>query len=112
VLARQAAPDPSDFARLTPTDADIEVTSQMATKEALDALAQFEQLRYTAEDVLLQVAPGIVSDFLTFIWFIASEIERIGQILALSTLRRLWSTRLHGYNSAVKIDRDGCLQQG
>jgi hypothetical protein len=79
VLARRAAPDPADFERLNPPDSDIQVTSMLATEKALEALAAFEDLQRSAEDAVFRTSTGEVSDFLTFIWFVAAELERLGE---------------------------------
>jgi hypothetical protein len=86
VLARRAAPDPADFDRLSPDDSDIQVTSMLATEKALEALAAFEDLQRSAEDAVFRTSTGEVSDFLTFIWFVAAELERLGE---LPTLERI-----------------------
>jgi hypothetical protein len=86
VLARRAAPDPADFERLNPADSDIQVTSMLATEKALEALAAFEDLQRFAEDAVFRTSTGEVSDFLTFIWFVAAELERLGE---LPTLERI-----------------------
>jgi hypothetical protein len=89
VLARPAAPDPDDFERLTPDDSDIQVTSMLATKEALEALAAFEELQRTAEDVVFQTATGEVSDFLRFIWFLAAHLEQLGELPTRERIREV-----------------------
>jgi superfamily II DNA/RNA helicase len=79
VLARPAAPDPADFKRLDPDDSDIRISSMLATEKALNALAAFEELQRTSEDAVFQTAKGEVSDFLTFVWFVAAELEKMGK---------------------------------
>jgi hypothetical protein len=80
VLARPAAPDPDDFERLSPKDADIHVTSALATQQALEELAVFEQMQRSAEDAVFQTASSLVSDFVKFVWFVAAELERLQQL--------------------------------
>jgi len=80
VLARPAAPAPADFKRLDPDDSDIRVSSMLATEKALNALAAFEELQRASEDAVFQTAKGEVSDFLTFVWFVAAELEKIGEL--------------------------------
>jgi hypothetical protein len=80
VLARPAAPDPADFKRLTPSDTDLQVISMLATAKALQTLAAFEELQRNSEDAVFQAATGIVSDFLSFVWFVAAELERLGKL--------------------------------
>jgi len=80
VLARAAQFDPADFNRLDPDDSDIRVSSMLTTEAALDALAAFEELQRAAEDAVFQTATGEVSDFLAFVWFVASELEKMGKL--------------------------------
>lgn len=94
VLARNAEPSATDFKRLNPDDSDIEVTSLLATKEALEALAAFEELQRVAEDAIFQIAAGIVSDFLAFIWFVAAESEKLGEIPAQERVRGIFEHTL------------------
>jgi hypothetical protein len=89
VLARPAAPDPADFERLNPDDSDIQVISMLATEEALEALAAFEELQRTAEDAVFHTSTGEVSDFLTFIWFVAAELEQLGKLLTQEHIREV-----------------------
>lgn len=89
VLARPAAPDAADFERLNPDDSDIQVISMLATEEALEALAAFEELQRTAEDAVFHTSTGKVSDFLTFVWFVAAELERLGKLLAQEHVREV-----------------------
>jgi hypothetical protein len=80
VLARNASPSAADFDRLNPDDLDIQVVSMLASEEALEALAAFEDFRRSAEDAILQTTTGPVCDFVTFVWFVAAELERLGQL--------------------------------
>jgi hypothetical protein len=80
VLARPAEPNSADFKRLDPDDSDIQVVSVLATEKALDALAAFENLQRSSTDAVFQTAEGEVSAFLTFVWFVASELEKIGEL--------------------------------
>lgn len=75
VLARQAQPEVEDFNRLRPSDTDLYVTSQLATKQALDELAAFEIAQRTMEDAIFQITSAVVSDFVSFVWFVAAQLE-------------------------------------
>jgi hypothetical protein len=80
ILARQAAPSSDDFKRLDPDDSNIQVFSMLATTKALDALAAFEAFQRTSEDAVFQTSEGEVSQFLAFVWFVAAELENIGEL--------------------------------
>jgi hypothetical protein len=75
VLARQAQPKVEDFNRLRPDDTALHVTSRLATKQALDELAAFEETQRAIEDAIIQISKGAVSDFISFIWFISAQLE-------------------------------------
>lgn len=79
VLARQEDFRQDDFDRLSPSSDDLQVDSLLATKEALDLLAAFEELQREAEDAVIRTYIGAVSDFIKFIWFIAAQLEKLGR---------------------------------
>lgn len=79
VLARQERLQQSDFERLKPTDSDIEVNSMLATEEALNALSEFETLQRSAEDAIFEGVTSQVTQFISFVWFIAAQLEALGK---------------------------------
>lgn len=80
VLARNTRFNRDDFNRLDPDNLDIRASSMLTSEAALHALATFEELQRTAEDAVFQTTKGEVSDFLSFIWFIAAQLEKIGTL--------------------------------
>lgn len=77
VLARHAAPDPEDFSRLSPQDADLHVTSVLASTEAMEELANFEvQLRSNA-DAVFRAAGTRVADFMSYVWLVLAVAEEL-----------------------------------
>ena len=80
VLARNNEPTLDDFGRLNPDDDDIRITSMLATTEALNALAEFEEFCREATDAVFQTATGVIADFLKFTWFVAAEVEKLNEI--------------------------------
>jgi len=89
VLARQAQVSESDFVRLKPTDADIEINSMLSTEEALNALAEFEHLQRNAEDAILEGSAPQIDQFLSFIWFIAAQLEALGKAVSSDELKEV-----------------------
>lgn len=81
VLARFAEVTEEDFDRLDPDQEDLRVDSWLADSETLDNLAQFEQLALEAEDAIMRAdavtEKNTVSSFLSYVWFIAVELERL-----------------------------------
>ena len=89
VLARRHRLKPADFRQLDPHDADTQVSSMLTSERALNALAAFEELQRTAEDAVIETATGEVSEFLTFVWFIAAELERLGKLPSQEQVREV-----------------------
>jgi replicative superfamily II helicase len=89
VLARQAAPSQQDFERLSPSSDDLQVISLLATREALDSLAGFEELQREAEDAIFRTHKGAASDFIKFVWFIAAQLEDLGEATSLEHIREV-----------------------
>jgi len=89
VLARQAEVQAADFERLRPTDSDIEIRSMLATKEALNALAEFEALQRSAQDTILESTTTQMDQFLSFIWFIAAQLEALGKSVSIDEIKEV-----------------------
>jgi hypothetical protein len=77
ILVRQAAAAPSDFDRLDPNLADLEVRSALVQEEALTSLAEFEELHRTTHDAVFRVADDRVSDFISFVWLVLTASEEL-----------------------------------
>jgi replicative superfamily II helicase len=81
VLARFTRNPEEDFDRLDPDREELRADSWLAKPEALENLAQFEEMAREAEDVVMQAGADTetdaVSSFLSFVWFIAAELERL-----------------------------------
>ena len=87
VLARQEELHPSLFDRLKPTDIDSQVTSMLVTEEALNAVAEFESLRLAAEDAVFERANPRVDQFLSFVWFVAAQLEALGKAVSIDEVK-------------------------
>lgn len=77
LLARHAEFTAADFDRLDPEEEDYTVVSWLASEEALRDLAEFEMLQREATDIVLSTAGGSVASFISFIWFVAAQLERL-----------------------------------
>ena len=108
VLARNDRPRAADFDRLSPDDADIQVVSMLATEEALESLARFEEFQRSAQDAVFETTAGAVCDFVTFVWFAAAELERLGELPTVESVGRLLSHTL-AWIQLRPDDRDGWL---
>ncbi len=94
VLARPERPKSSDFDRFKPTDSDIKVESMLATEEALNTLAEFESLRLTTEDEVFEKATPLIDQFLSFVWFVASQLEALEKAVSVDEVKEVLSKTL------------------
>ncbi|MFC1930684.1 DEAD/DEAH box helicase [Chloroflexota bacterium] len=79
VLALQGTPDSSAFDRLNPDLSEIHVNSTLTMPEALNALAAYEEMQRAEEDAVLTTASSVIADFLSFVWFVAAQLEKGGR---------------------------------
>lgn len=77
VLAVTERVSESHFDLLTPDDDDLHVRSLLADSAALDYLAGFEATIGEAQDRVIESARGSVGLFMSFVWFVALELERL-----------------------------------
>jgi superfamily II DNA/RNA helicase len=94
VLARQAPPSINDFNRLNPEESDLQVNSMLVTEKALVALATFEELCSISEDAVLEANGDAIADFLKYIWFITSELEKLNQLVNIESIEEILSHTL------------------
>ena len=80
VLCRQAPEEPSDFELLRPGDAELEVRSRIATDEALEELATFEEVMQTQVDAIFEEAGEDVRSFIAYVWFVLASEEEHGHV--------------------------------
>lgn len=89
VLAMNDTPRPSDFAKINPSDTDLQITSSLASRDGLIALAAYEAQLATAEDAVVEAASAEVSEFITFVWFVAAELEKLAATLSIEGIREV-----------------------
>ncbi len=77
VLALRSKFSEKDFEKLNPKPEDLKILSMLATEHALNELATLEEGQRKLEDLVFEINEGTNSDFLSFIWFIAAELEKI-----------------------------------
>lgn len=77
VLARAASFSDTDFDRLDPDPEQLVAQSALASEEALAELAALDDALRQSEDAVFDVAAGIAADFISFVWFLAAELERV-----------------------------------
>lgn len=104
VLARQAQPSDQDFNRLSPNESDLHVNSMLATREALNALATFEELLAISEDAVFEANSSEITSFLKFVWFISSELEKLNQVLTIERVEEVLGQTL-GWVQLEPVDR-------
>jgi hypothetical protein len=77
VLCRQSTFRRADFALLDPTDEDLTAISALAQEIALEELAASEAAIRDEQDSIFVAAPDLAAEFVAFVWFIASELDRV-----------------------------------
>lgn len=68
------------FGMLTATDEDLIATSRLSTTDALNALAEFEELIRSGQDAVLEADGNAVADFISHVWFVATALEDLQDI--------------------------------
>lgn len=107
VLARQNQPTEEDFDRLSPDESNLHVTSMLATNSALDELALFEEIKNSSQDAVFQIG-GQIADFLKFVWFIASELEKMGREINIEHIEEALQHTL-GWGQLSQLDQSRWL---
>ncbi|MDR6175479.1 hypothetical protein QE364_000098 [Nocardioides zeae] len=88
VLALQKSLSGSDFDRLTPGPADLEVRSTVAKPSALDALAEAEALVAQTQDAILRLTPDKeTGGFVNYVWFILHVLDQVPDLASTRTWR-------------------------
>jgi DEAD/DEAH box helicase len=78
-LAQNRRETPNDFDALQVGDDDLRVESRLASTEALEALALFEERIRTDEDAVFEEAAREIDDFVAFVWFVLAAEETAGR---------------------------------
>lgn len=75
VLVRNRAPQATDFELLRVDEDQLNVESQLADAEALEALATLEAELQASEDALFSIAARQADNFVSFVWFLLASEE-------------------------------------
>jgi len=108
VLARQAQLSNEDFDRLSPDASNLHATSMLASTNALDELALFEEQISVTQDAIFQVG-GQIADFLKFVWFIATELEILEKEIVVDNVEEVLKHTL-GWVQLEEVDKNRWLQ--
>lgn len=88
VLALQKNLSGSDFDRLTPGPAELEVRSTVAKPSALAALAEAEALVAQTQDAILRLTPDEeTGGFVNYVWFILHVLDQVPDLAGTQTWR-------------------------
>ena len=80
VVCKPGTPTSADFNQLRPVDEDLTVTSRLATEEALEALAAFEETAAGAADAVFEHHAAQIDDFVAFVWLVLTSFDELGQV--------------------------------
>ena len=94
VLVQNRQYDQALFDQLERSDEDLEVRSALATKEALESLAQLEEAIRATQDAIFDVAGTMAAEFVTFVSFIASALEDLGSATTLDDINSVLTSTL------------------
>jgi hypothetical protein len=83
----------------------MQVLSRLATEESLDALDDLLQRLQDSTDVLVSLPPGILGDFLSFVWFICAKQERSGGTAGMAGVKEVLGKTL-GWTQMQATARD------
>ena len=79
VVCKPGTPTPADFNRMRPVDEDLSVTSTLATTDALEALATFEETAAGAAEAIFEHHANEVNDFIAFVWLVLTSFDELGE---------------------------------
>ena len=83
---------PSDPERHLPQPEQLEIRSQLATEQTLDALVAFESRRREAADAVFGDVPEALHQFTSFVWYVLACEEVLGSILDAERLDEIVGT--------------------
>jgi hypothetical protein len=79
IICKPGTPGPEDFARMRPADEELTVTSRLATAEALEALAMYEETAADAADAVFEHYADELDDFIAFVWLVLTGFDELNQ---------------------------------
>lgn len=94
VVCKAGTPAPADFDQMRPVDEDLSVTSRLATADALEALATFEETAAGAADAVFEHHAGEVDDFITFVWLVLTSFDELDQAASAEDIDEALSSTL------------------
>ena len=86
IVCKPGRPERGDFDQMRPADEDLTVTSRLATKEALDALAVFEEVSRHAADAVFTHHAREIDNFISFVWFLMAGFDELNEVPSASDL--------------------------
>lgn len=84
IICKPGTPRRDDFARMRPADEDLTVLSRLATAQALEALALFEETAAGAADAVFEHHADEVDDFIAFVWLVLTSFDELNQAASAS----------------------------
>ena len=79
VVLVESVADDATFERFTGAGDALDVHSTLGRDEVLSALAEFERRLAEGEDVVLEATSPSIEEFLTYVWFLADALARLGR---------------------------------
>ena len=94
IVCKPGTPTPADFDRMRPVDEDLSVASRLATAQALQALATFEETAAGAADAVFEHHASEVNDFIAFVWLILTGFDELDQVASAQDIDAALSSTL------------------
>ncbi|MGH2763549.1 MAG: DEAD/DEAH box helicase [Thermoleophilaceae bacterium] len=94
VICKPGTPRREDFARMRPADEDLTVTSRLATADALEAVARFEETAAGAADAVFEHHAAEVNDFVAFVWLVLTSFDELNQAASATDIDAALSSTL------------------
>jgi hypothetical protein len=94
VICKPGTPQPRDFGRMRPADEDLTVTSRLATAEALEALARFEETAAGGADAVFEHHAAEINDFIAFVWLVLTSYDELNQAASANDIDAALSSTL------------------
>ena len=93
VLVNRVADD-ATFGRLTGAGDWLDVHSTLNSDDVFDALAEFEAHLAHGEDVVFEKSSPAIEEFLSYVWFLADALDRLGHASTIDDITAVLDTSL------------------
>jgi hypothetical protein len=105
VLARQAEFSLDDFDELDPRPEELSAMSVLTDGQTLEAFAAIEHAIRESQDAILEIEDETAATFVSYVWFVAAELERLDQAITPDRLHE-WLRRTLAWTQLDSAQRE------